>query len=105
MVKLGKTKDPKGVTANVIETYDEVQFYPNKDIHDDGLQTISNIDVSTTIPVANNITNLGMIPYYYKNYIFFPWWFGLPSCLLFLFWANVCVIHLDSIFNIKNITS
>ncbi len=83
-MKLGKAKDPKGVTANVTETYDGVQFYPTKDIHDDGQQTIGNIDVSTTIIVTYNITNLGMIPYYCKNYIFFPCWFGLPSCMLFL---------------------
>jgi hypothetical protein len=71
MVKLGKAKNPKGVSADVKKTYDGVQLYPTKDIHDDGEQTISNIDVSTTIPIVDNITNLGMIPYYYKFYICF----------------------------------
>ncbi len=43
-----------------------------------------------------------MFPYYCKN-IYCPYWFGLPSCLLFLLWASVCAICLDSIFFLKYI--
>jgi hypothetical protein len=102
MVKLGKAKDPKGVTIDVTKTYDWVQVYPTEVIHDDGQQTIigcyywnssRNIDVSTTIPIVDNIINLCMIPYESKNVIFCPCWFCLPSYLLFLFWANICMCY------------
>jgi hypothetical protein len=63
MVKLGKAKDPKSITADVTKTYDQVQAYLTDVIIDDGEQTMWDIDVSTTILVVDNNTNLGMIPY------------------------------------------
>jgi hypothetical protein len=63
MVKLGKAKDPKSIIAHVTKTYDQVQAYPTNVIIDDGEQTMWDINVSTTILVVDNNTNLGMIPY------------------------------------------
>jgi hypothetical protein len=85
MVKSDKAKDHKGVIVDVTKTCDRIQLYPIEVIIDDGQQTIGNIDVSTIIPVVNNITNLGMISYYCQKCIFFPCLFSLLPCLLFLF--------------------
>jgi hypothetical protein len=62
MVKLGKAKDPKSITANVTKNCDWIHAYPIEIIPNDGEQIMWDIDVST-IPVVDNIINLGMIPY------------------------------------------
>jgi hypothetical protein len=84
MVKLGKAKDHKGVIVDVTKTCDKIEVYLIKVNFYYGQQIIGNIDLSTIIPIVN-ITNLGMISYYCKNYIFCPCLFGLLPCLLFLF--------------------
>ncbi len=70
MVKLGKAKDPKLITVDVTKTCDQVQAQPIEVIPNDGEHIMWDIDVSTTIPIIENITNLGMIPYQSKSVIF-----------------------------------
>jgi hypothetical protein len=63
VVKLGKAKDPKSITIDVTKTCDRIQAYPTNVIPNHGEETMWDIDVSTTIPIVDNITDLGMIPY------------------------------------------
>jgi hypothetical protein len=61
MVKLGNVKVPKGVTANVTGFCPESQFNPIENNLEEGHQTFGNIDVSTTIEIVDNISNLGTL--------------------------------------------
>jgi hypothetical protein len=58
---LGNVKLPKGVTANVTRSYHRAQFNPIENNHDEGHQTFGNIDVSITIEIMDNISNLGTL--------------------------------------------
>jgi len=59
MVKLGNVKVPKGVIANVTRFCHEAQFNPIENNPKEGHQTFGNINVSTTIEIVDNISNLG----------------------------------------------
>jgi hypothetical protein len=61
MVKLGNGKISKGVIANVTSSYHRTQFNPIENNHDEGHQTFGNIDMSTTIEIVDNISNLGTL--------------------------------------------
>jgi hypothetical protein len=105
MVKLGKAKDHKGVIVNVTKTCDRIQVYPIEVIIDDGQQTINNIDVSTIIPVVNTITNLGMISYYFKIYIYI---YIVLICLVYFlvccfYFRLMYVLFVWTVFNKKNV--
>ncbi len=58
-----RPKNPKSITIDVTKTCDQVQAQPIEVIPNDGEHIMWDIDVSTTIPIIENITNLVMIPY------------------------------------------
>jgi hypothetical protein len=61
MVKLGNVKVSKGVTANVIGFCHGAQFNLIENNCEEGHQTFGNIDVSLTIEIVDNISNLGTL--------------------------------------------